>query len=348
MNDYGISLYLGTGYEYNRYIIKKAYKYNAKYAFTSLNIPEEKSADYKNEIKSLLKLCKQNCLNLIIDVEPKILEKLSFKTLEELKLAGITHLRLDYGFSNEDIINLSKEFNIVFNASTLLEKDLLELIKCGADFTKFYACHNFYPKELTGLSLKKVAKLNRKYKDLGLKTIAFVAGDKILRGPIYSGLPTVEEHRQGYMLLNVLQLIKDAYTDICIVGDVDIKDESFKSLMELSNGYISLHADIIDNYSFVKDIIHHDRPDSSEYVIRSQESRIYTSQGKRFNVEPTKERKKGSISISNCNYLRYSGELEIARKDLPIENRINIIGTVKNKDIEYLNYITDGMGFKFI
>lgn len=23
MNDYGISLYLGTGYEYNRYIIKK-------------------------------------------------------------------------------------------------------------------------------------------------------------------------------------------------------------------------------------------------------------------------------------------------------------------------------------
>ncbi len=39
-------------------------------------------------------------------------------------------------------------------------------------------------------------------------------------------------------------------------------------------GYVTLHADIRPGYEFERAIIHHDRPDSSEYVIRSQESRF--------------------------------------------------------------------------
>ena len=95
-------------------------------------------------------------------------------------------------------------------------------------------------------------------------------------------------------------------------------------------------------------MIHHERPDSSEYVIRSQESREFSSQEKVFPSDNIKERRKGSISIGNSEYLRYSGELEIARKDLYIEPKVNIIGCVIHSDIKYLDYITDGMGFKLI
>ena len=54
MNEFGISLYLGTGFEKNKEIIKKAHENNAKYAFTSLQIPEETVADYQSEVKRLL------------------------------------------------------------------------------------------------------------------------------------------------------------------------------------------------------------------------------------------------------------------------------------------------------
>ena len=60
------------------------------------------------------------------------------------------------------------------------------------------------------------------------------------------------------------------------------------------------------------------------------------------------ERKLGSISISNRNYLRYMGELEIAREDLPEEKRVNIIGYVAECDRKYLPYIRNGLGMKLI
>ncbi|MBE6072212.1 MAG: DUF871 domain-containing protein [Clostridium butyricum] len=350
MNKFGISIYLGTGYEKNKIIIEKAAKNNAKYAFTSLHIPEENLENYEDEVKKLLNLCNINKINLIVDVGPRTLNKLGFNNFKELKETSITHLRLDYGFTYEEIIELSKDFNIVFNASTLLDKDISELKKLNADFSKFYACHNFYPKPLTGLSLKKVAKINERLKNLGITTIAFVCGDMEFRGPLHMGLPTVEEHRTGDVLFNMLQLIKNTETDICLIGDVDSTDETYTKLKELSEGYISLHAKINEKYSFVKNMIHHDRPDSSEYVIRSQESREFSSQGEIFkpdNIDGN-ERKKGSISIGNSEYLRYSGELEIARMDLPKEDKVNIIGYVMPSDIKYLDYITDGMGFKLI
>lgn len=348
MYTFGISLYLGTGYKKNKEIIEKAHKNNAKYAFTSLHIPEETVSDYEKEVKSLLDLCESNNLNLIVDVGPRTLEKLGFKNFKELKQTSITHLRLDYGFTYKEIIELSKDFNIVFNASTLLDKDINELKSLNADFSRFLACHNFYPKPLTGLSLKKVNKINAKLKNIGITIMAFVAGDKDLRGPLYMGLPTVEEHRSGDLLFNVLQLIKETETDIPMIGDIDITDEAWIKLKELSEGYISLNTRIDEKYSFVKNIIHHDRPDSSDYVIRSQESREFSSQGKIFQVESLKERKKGSVSIGNSDYLRYSGELEIARQYLELEPKVNIIGEVNIDDIKYLDYITDGLGFKFI
>lgn len=348
MDQFGISLYLGTGYEKNKEIVEKAHKHHAKYAFTSLHIPEESVSDYEKEVKALLDICKINDLSLIVDVGPRTLEKMGFKSFKELKQTSITHLRLDYGFTYEQIIELSKDFNIVFNASTLVEKDIKELKRLNGDFSKFSACHNFYPKPLTGLSLKKVLKINQRLRNLGMTTMAFVSGNKTLRGPLYDGLPTVEEHRNGHVLFNVLQLIKDCETDICMIGDVDITDEAWNELKELSEGYVSLHAEIDEKYSFVKGIIHHDRPDSSDYVVRSQESREYSSQGRLFEVEPLRERRKGSISVGNLDYLRYSGELEIARLDLEPEPKVNIIGKVNADEIKFLDYITDGMGFKLI
>lgn len=347
MSQYGISLYLGSGYETNRRVVEKAAQAKVKYAFTSLHIPEESVGDYAAEVKALLDLCGQNGISLIVDIGPRTVEKLGYRQISDLKQTAITHLRVDYGFSFEQIIALSEDFNIVFNASTLLEPDIRALRRLGADFTRFSACHNFYPKPLTGLSLQKTRAINENLRRLGMTTMAFIPGDGALRGPLHEGLPTVEEHRGGEVRMNLLQLEKECLTEICLVGDIDLSDTGWKAVGELAQGYVSLKAGIRPEYEYVKEQIHHDRPDSSEYVIRSQESRGYATQGKLFPAEPVALRKMGSISVGNETYLRYSGELEIARRDLKPESRVNLIGHVDESCLKYLPYITDGMGFRF-
>ncbi len=348
MMNVGISLYLGTGYDKNKEIIEKAKRAKVSYAFTSLHLPEEKVEDYKNEVNSLLRLCSDGGIKLIVDIGPRTIEKLGLNCIQELKTTPITHIRPDYGFSMKEISELSKDFYIVFNASTLSSEELQELKSLGTDFSKLLAGHNFYPKPLTGLSLERVREINLKLRYQGIKTQGFIAGDLIKRGPLFDGLPTVEEHRYEDGLLSILQLRSVGACDIVLVGDVDITPELWDKIGRLNEGYVELPAKISEEYSFVKDMIHHDRPDSSSFIIRSQESRGYASEGKPFKKEGAAKRDKGTITIGNEEYLRYSGELEIARIDLNPEEKVNVIGKVEEGYLKYLDYIDEGLGFKFV
>lgn len=354
----GISLYFSNGMEKNIKLIKKAVKSGVKYVFTSLHIPEETGVDYRVDMQKLLLACKEGKLNLIVDVGPETLEKLGVDNIDELKELGITHVRLDYGFNARETVQISKSFYVVFNASTIAEEEILEWKKSGADFTRFAACHNFYPKQYSALSIQRVKEINLRLKYLGFTTMAFVPGNLELRGPLFEGLPTVEEHRnrKNEVLFNMLELNYEGACDVVLIGDVDVEEKDWRAVKCLSDNYVELEADILSAYEFVRNNIHHDRPDSSEYVIRSQESRQYKMeilseetakeyQGKEKN---TLVRKPGSICISNQNYLRYMGEVEIARVELPQDKRLNIIGQIGKNHIKYLPYIRNGLGVKLV
>ncbi|WP_349671815.1 MupG family TIM beta-alpha barrel fold protein [Lacrimispora sp.] len=354
----GISIYFSSGMEKNEALIKKAVINGVTYAFTSLHIPEETGVDYSKDIRQLLDCCRKEKLNLIADVGPETYEKLGVASMEELKSLGITHVRLDYGFSPREVVEISQHFFVVFNASTIMEEELLEWKQYGADFTKFAACHNFYPKQFTALSLKQVREINNRLKYLGFTTMAFVPGNLTLRGPLFEGLPTVEDHRSRMdeVALNMLELSMEGGCDVVLVGDVDISDKDWDEVKCISQGYVELRADLLPGYEFVRDQIHHDRPDSSEYLFRSQESRLYKqkieAEENTSNIMVLESgmsyRKAGSICISNKNYLRYMGELEIARVDLPMDERLNVIGQIKEKDLKFLPYVQKGFGVKLI
>ncbi|MDW2796099.1 MupG family TIM beta-alpha barrel fold protein [Clostridium boliviensis] len=345
----GISIYFSNEMEKNEKLIKKAVKNGAAYAFTSLHIPEETGVDYRQGIRQLLNCCREAKLNLIADVGPETYEKLGVANMEELKSLGITHVRLDYGFSPREVVEISKSFHVVFNASTIMEEELLEWKRYGADFTRFAACHNFYPKQFTALSLNQVKEINSRLKYLGFTTMAFVPGNLILRGPLFEGLPTIEAHRNSRdeVAYNMLELFMGGDCDVVLIGDVDIKEQDWEAVNCISRGYVELEADLLPEYEFVRDQIHHDRPDSSEFIFRSQESRLY-----QMDIEPVENemrfRKAGSICISNRKYARYMGELEIARVDLPMDERLNVIGQIKEKDLKFLTYIQKGFGVKLI
>lgn len=343
----GISLYFSNGIEKNEEMIRKAAKAGITYAFTSMHIPEETGLDYGSDTKKLLKQCRDAGISLIVDISPVTLEKLGCTSFDGLLELGITYIRLDFGFTPKETVALSKKFYIVFNASTITQEDIQNWKANGADFTRFAACHNYYPKPFTGLSLAYVADKNRWLKYLGFTTMSFVPGNMNMRGPLWEGLPTVEEHRycKDEVLLNMLSLYQ-ADSDIVLVGDCDVTKETWIQLTALSQGYISLRASLKPGYEFVEQVIHHDRPDSSDYIIRSQESRL-SYQG--INIAPDRQtdiRTVGSICIANEAYLRYMGELEIVRSELPAQERVNLIGQVAKEHHKYLPYIRNGMGFQ--
>lgn len=348
MNNTGISLYFGNGFECNAEIVGKAKASGSSYAFTSLHIPEEQGVDYQAEMGRMLRLCKDSGLNLIADISPNTLGKLGLTSYAGLKSLGINYIRLDFGFEADEVVALSKEYHVVFNASTITETDIAAWRAAGADFTRFTACHNFYPKQYTGLSLRKIYTVNRRLKDLGFMTMAFVAGNKTLRGPLCEGLPTAEEHRYGDVFFNMLQLFYETLSDVVLIGDVDVTDDIWRRIHEFNQGYISLRAQLKEPYGFLRETVHHDRPDSSDWIIRSQESRLLKEYQRPIPAEAPAARMMGSVCISNERYLRYNGELEICRLDMNAEPRVNIAGYVDVEDQRYLAYIRDGMGFKLI
>jgi len=339
----GFSYYFGTPPEKSKEIFKKAIDANMEYVFTSLHIPEEQVEDYRGRVLEFIRDCRDANLKFMIDVSPHTLEKLGCENFEDLKALEVDYLRLDFGFTNEEIVKLSKTFYIVFNASTHGEKDIALWKELGADFSRFLACHNFYPKPLTALSMKRVKEVNKYLNAMGILTMGFVSGDKDFRGPLYAGLPTVEKHRNGDVFYNMLELYHKTGCHVVLFGDVDVTDEVWQRVKEYNAGYVSLRADIEEPYTDLKNMLHHDRADSSSHVLRSVESRFIKREV--LPVTPAPERKKGDIFISNKDFLRYEGEVEIARKDLEVDSRVNIIGRIHKDDTKYMKYIVDGFGF---
>lgn len=348
----GISVYFGSGMERNEEIIERARRAGASLAFTSLHIPEETGVDYAGDARRLLVALRDAGMGLIADVGPRTVGKLGCSRIEELADLGITHVRLDYGFTPVQTVELSRTFHIVVNASTVTREETMAWCAAGADFSRFSACHNYYPKRWTALALDDVRRMNERLAAFGFETIGFVPGDGELRGPLHEGLPTVEEQRdrKGDLALNMLELAFGAGCDAVLVGDVDLSKPSWESLAQLSAGYVDVRCELAEGYGYLRGQVHHDRPDSSAWVFRSQESR--TSLRPAGGVVPDagagKARLAGSIAVSNSGYARYEGELEIARVDMPGDERMNVAGKVAAEDLRLLPYVRDGFGMRLV
>ncbi|WP_290370111.1 DUF871 domain-containing protein [Peribacillus sp. Bi134] len=86
------------------------------------------------------------------------------------------------------------------------------------------------------------------------------------------------------------------------------------------------------------------RPDVSQDVFRLQDTRVTA------NVEPsnTVARSLGSITMDNDGYGRYRGEVQICKRDLEANHRVNVIGRIIEEDIPLLFLLKPGQTIKLI
>ncbi|MFS0749007.1 DUF871 domain-containing protein [Oceanobacillus sp. 1P07AA] len=352
----GISVFLNDPnyQQWERYI----HQMNAsgfKGIFTSLHIPEDNPNIYVERLRKLGGIAKTYHMDLVADVSPKSLGYLgySWENANELIDWGVTGLRVDYGIDDKTIADLSKQMKVALNASTITEESINRIIHHDGDLSNMEAWHNYYPRPETGLGVEDFNQKSQWLKSIGLKVMTFIPGEETLRAPLYERLPTLEKHRKTSTFLAFVEFDHNEWVDHVYVGDTGISETSIDQIQHYINEKaFLLRIDVLTKDEEILQLLninHNNRMDAARDVIRSVESRGYASKGNTM-IKPLgiEARSKGSVTIDNCNYGRYQGELQITKVDLPKDNRVNVIGKIVAEDISILDYMKAGAKFKFL
>lgn len=294
--------------------------------FTSIHYPEGSET-----FEKFLDLCEKSLdkdFNICVDLNKDVLSK--NPKLLEMDLI----LRLDYGFNPKEIAELSKNNRISINASTIDRKILEEILAFGANKDNILAIHNYYPLEFSGLGEDYLKRRNDLFKSLGIETIAFVAGNENLRGPIKKSLPTLESQRLKNPYLSFVELRRKYDMDSIIIAEgVDERCLSYIRDFDKDNK-LSLKVKMNDEFNHIKGF--RQRMDLSEFVLRNEREYRKVNASNCFNA------KRGDILILNEKAGRYSGEIEICKRDLGFVADRNLIGKVDKEHIELIDYIKGG------
>ncbi|MBZ5201465.1 DUF871 domain-containing protein [Planomicrobium chinense] len=351
----GISVYLGEGSPKDlEPYIQNIRKLGFNSIFTSLHIPEEDPSVYEERLRELGALALAYEMELMADISPKSLGHLGFTwdNAEGLVEWGVTGLRIDYGVNEETIAELSGKMKIALNASTLTQEGLARLKAAGLRTEAVEAWHNFYPRPETGLDTQDFYEVNEWLKSKGLTVMAFIPGDGKRRGPLFDGLPTLEEHRSISPFAAYMAFEKSGLVDKILVGDITLSEESLMQFAAYDQGVIQLHAEsLTENQDLMETAgtVQTNRLDAARDCVRSMESREYGLFGtRRLAPEHTAERPTGSITIDNERYGRYQGEMQITKRALPADERVNVIGRVLPKDLPLIEHIKSGVKFQLI
>lgn len=342
---FGYSVYLSSYQKQIEHLEKL--KVNDGYIFISLHISEEFDDSYCERAYECCRELKNRNFKIIADVSIKTLEQFGTDSLIDLKAKlNIWALRIDYGLSETEISALAKETPLVLNASTIDKAFVKQLVDSGANIL---AMHNFYPRVDTGLDGQTLQEKTKELQDLGVKVLAFIPGDEELRGPIFEGLPTLEKHRYEKPYLAAVDFFINYKMDGVFIGDLIISHKQISLIKEyLEKDVIQIPAILDKESSDIYDKTYTNRIDSPRTLIRFEESRMYANPGDKIEACNCVERSRGSITLDNYQYQRYSGEIQITKVDFPTDQKVNVIGKVADEYIRLIDCVDGGQKFKLI
>ncbi|MGD9605067.1 MAG: MupG family TIM beta-alpha barrel fold protein [Bacilli bacterium] len=337
----GASVYVGLeqSLEANLAYLETLKGLGIELLFISAHMPEMRS-DFQTELGELVKKGEALGLKIILDVSKPM--------MAHFQIPNIYSLRLDYGFSLEEIYELSLQypFFLELNASTVSEKQLRTLAVMGLDMRRIRVSHNFYPKPYTGLTQEQVLAKNTMFKQYGLTVMVYIPSKNEQRGPIYEGLPTIEDHR--YLPLEaMLSEMRHLEVDEVVFGDSFASREELMIAKQFDYDLItiplSLTIEISEEERKQLQLIHRQRADSNVFGVRS------STRLKQGTITPHNsiDRKRFDVTIDNQAFLRYQGEVTIVKKDMPADIRVNVVGRALISEY-LLENLKPGQRFKFI
>ena len=315
--------------------------------FLSLHISEEFDDSFCARAEEICHALADMGYRIIADVSTKTVTQFGCTDLTELaRKLRLWALRIDYGFSREAVEAKAEKMPIVLNASPTTAEDARAIAAKGSCVM---AMHNFYPRPETGLDEDYLRETTENLRNAGLKVLAFIPGDAQKRGPVFEGLPTLEAHREVLPSAAFADLVLTYGLEEVFVGDPGLSQQETERIHRFCReGILSIPCEIHENWQHLYDQVFTCRMDSPKWLVRFQESRIYSCQGQITEACNCVKRTAGSLTIDNIRYGRYSGEIMLIRSDLPADDRVNVIGHVPENALLLLRLISRGTRFALV
>lgn len=315
--------------------------------FISLHIGEEFAPDYPDRVRAMCSWLRDHGWRILADVSEQT--AVQFGCSDILQLArdlGLWGLRLDDGFTLEEACGLAARIPIAVNASTVTPEEAAALAAAGPEVI---AIHNFYPRPETGLDPEFLQESTQMLQAAGLKVYAFIPGDEQLRGPLHEGLPTLEAHRGMAPLAAFADLAVHYGLEGIFAGDPGVSSYELEQIASFcADGVLPVPVHLKEGQEGLYGQIFTCRPDSPSWLVRYQESRKYARQGGPVEPADCAARPRGTITMDNLRYGRYSGEIQLMRQDLPADERVNVIGRVDPRYLLLVDCIRRGSRFKMV
>ncbi|NPV70108.1 MAG: DUF871 domain-containing protein [Firmicutes bacterium] len=356
----GISVYPGAGDTAQVLgYMERASQLGYREVFTSMHITEQDPSGAVAFVEQVTKAAHRLGFRVIADISPRAFRAVGATpaNLEPLERLGLNGIRVDFGYGPDEIASMthsSSSMTVVVNASTVDVWALSALRSSGADFSRMEACHNFYPRPETGLSMDFLCRTSSILKEHGLRVWAFVPSSTGRRGPLCQGLPTLERHRELPAARAAAELLASGVVDVLLFGDPGASPGELESLSSIwLRGSVPLRVSLLPDAagaerSVVFGGIHQNRPDPAEMVVRSAVSRDYAGKGADILPRSPAPRPAYTVTVDNRLYLRYSGELQVTLTDLPPDPRVNVVGHVVEADRPLVNMLGPRSRFHFV
>ncbi len=342
----GISIYAGLDYagEDNLALIETAAAMGFKRLFTSAQIPETTDTEtFLDDFTDILTTASISGFEVILDVNAD--------NFAQYDIDGIT-LRLDDGFTPQQVAEISHARKIQLNASTVTEDFLNTLDELNANFDNIAALHNFYPHPHTGLETYYFDNQNRILHDFGIPVGAFVQSrDGKRRLPLREGLPTLEDCRIFSTDLSA-RFLAALGVDFIIIGDGAPTQEELQAVAAIQSDEMIFQAHLLSEDLTSVEILSKKftrRADVAKSVIRAVEGRQYYKEVE-GNIPPASlpiERSFGDVTIDNENFGRYAGEVQIVQDVLPADGRVNIAAHILDEETFLAGYLKPRQRFSF-
>lgn len=321
--------------------------------FTSLQLPESDKEQLLREFPIMVK--KAHSLGMFVDADigerSAKLFGIGLHDFDAFNDLGIDIVRLDNGYTSEKLVEAShNKYGLIaeINAAHVSDEQLSRLVELGINKEKIHFCHNYYPMRYTGFSFDDAKTANDIIHKYGFRVGGFIASWTHHRMGCGFGLPTIENHRYMKPFISIQDGYLAGYDDM-FFGD-DFADVSeLKLLVETDPSVVKLHMeplvdDEIIDWIFDRELLQ--TQCGLEMMVRSNfDKSTYPGYVDGFKSAP---RKRGDVTVCKSPYLRYKGEIQIVRKDMPEDPDIATIGRIAEDDIMLLDTYRSSKPFMLI
>lgn len=358
-----------------------ASKYGFTKVFTSLFSVDGTKEEVFNYFKGFCDIAHKYGMIVSGDANTDFFKKMgaSETDIHIFKEMGLDILRMDgCYFDDRDVTLINNEEGIKIEMSSGFIDAIDQAIEHGAKVENMAVCHNFYPGRYTGADLQTIMDINEHWKAKGVLSAIFISSQ--VPGthgpwPISQGLPTLEDHRELPVDVQLKHIVAMDNIDEVLFGNAFASEEEFaliaKTMKEIyinvpkrtdvsellanfiPNGDITriplgikLAQDISElEMSYLFNHVH----TAGEYIYYMLRSR-WTRQ--MDEIEPRVCDKayfrRGDVVIVNSNCHHYRGEVQIVMRDMKNDGERNYVGHVVDEEMFLLEHIKQSDAFGFV